>query len=381
MSSPWPILHVISALTTGGVQHQLAKVVTHYDRGQFDPTVCCLSRKGEIGRELEEAGIEVEVLGDRVSGFRFRTLRSLYGHLRRQPVAVLRAHKYRSSLYAVLAGRMAQVPVIVPSFHLPQPARKRRRRCLIRLLCHWSDRVVAVSSAVAQNLVGEIGVPADKIQVIHNGVDLDDFRDLPQRQEARRRLGLSEHDWILGAVGRMKRQKGFEHLLRALPHLEEGGLRDYQLLMVGEGPLRPSLERQVQEMGLGQRVKFLGLRRDVPELLRAMDLFVFPSLWEGFGTALVEAMLAEVPVVASDLPCIREIIPDEDFGWLVPPGDEEALAQGILRALQDSERAADRIASARERAREHFSLHKVVATYQQMFGELLAFKGYGDGRG
>ena len=172
----------------------------------------------------------------------------------------------------------------------------------------------------------------------------------------------------------MKAQKGFGNLLRALPLLEEKGLCNYWVMMVGDGELRVNLERQAIQMGCEGKVKFLGIRRDVPQLLRAMDVFVFPSLWEGFGTALLEAMAAEVPIVASDLPCVREIIPDERYGFLVPPGDPGALAQAILTIWKDGKPGETRVVEAKDRAIREFSLDRVTSSYQGLYQEILSQK-------
>ncbi|MDH7500942.1 MAG: glycosyltransferase [candidate division NC10 bacterium] len=377
MSRTHRILHLITSLGVGGVQHQLAKIVSSYDRSKFSPLVCCLSHKGEIGEELERKGMEVKVLGARASGSSLRTLWKLYQFLRVEPVAVLRPHKYHSALYGVLAGRMAKVPVIVPSFHLPQGTRKARRRAMIRLLSLLSDQVVAVSQAVAENLIAEVGVPRQRVRVIHNGVDLSDFSSLPSQEESRRRLGIPPGRWMIGAVGRMKPQKGFSYLLRSLPLLERGGLKDSGLMMVGDGPARAELEREAREVGWGAKAAFLGTRRDIPQLLPAMDLFAFPSLWEGFGTSLVEAMAAGVPVVASDLPCVREILPDPHYGLLVPPGDVQALAGAILQTWRDRALRESRAEAARERAFQCFSLNQVKEAYEGLFEKLLAQKAAG----
>lgn len=374
MNRTYRILHLISSLGVGGVQNQLAKVVSSYDRSKFSPLVCCLSHKGEIGEELERLGIEVKVLGEKASGSPARCLGKLYQLLKAEPVAILRPHKYHSALYGVLAGRMARVPVIVPSFHLPQAIGKPRRRAMIRLLSLWSDQVIAVSQAVAENLIREVGVSRHRVKVIHNGVDLNDFSSLPAKEEVRRGLGIPGGRWIIGAVGRMKPQKGFAYLLETLPLLESGGLRDYGVMVVGDGPARADLERKAREGRCGEKVAFLGARRDVPQLLQAMDLFAFPSLWEGFGTSLVEAMAGEVPVVASDLPSVREIIPDERYGLLVPPQDVNALARAILESWRDGAFRQSRVAAAKERAFQYFSLSKVTEAYEGLFQELLARK-------
>jgi glycosyltransferase involved in cell wall biosynthesis len=370
MGRPWRILHLITSLEVGGVENQLAKVVSSYDRNAFSPLVCCLSRKGKIGEELERRGIAVQVLGEEPTGFNPRILWKLRRLLQREGVAVLRAHKYHSAFYGVLAGHMARVPAIVPSYHLSQATRKPRRRVIIRLLSHWSDAVVAVSFAVKGNLMG-MGIPESKLRVIYNGVDLGDFQDLLPKEVAREGLGIPPGSWVIGSIGRLKPQKGYGTLLQALPLLEKGGLSDYSVLLAGDGKSRADLERESRAMGCGEKVKFLGMRRDIPRLLRAMDVFAFPSLWEGFGTAVVEAMAAGIPVVASDLPCVREILPDEGYGLLVPANDPGALAAGLLSVWKDGTRREVTTRAAKERAWESFSLVKVVRRYQDLYREIL----------
>ena len=172
----------------------------------------------------------------------------------------------------------------------------------------------------------------------------------------------------------MKPQKGYGYLLRALPMLEKGGLSDYSVLLIGDGKIRGDLEQEARSIGREEKVKFLGMRRDIPGLLRAMDLFAFPSLWEGFGTSLVEAMAAGIPIVASDLPCVREIIPDERYGLLVPARSADALAAAILQVWKGGTMGEARRRAAQDRALECFSLVRVVRSYQDLFREILVRK-------
>ena len=373
MSQPFRILHLITSLDVGGVENQLAKVVSAYDRDSFSPSVCCLSHKGEIGEELERRGIPVQVLGEEPTSFNPRLLGKLCHLLQTERVAILRAHKYHSAFYGVLAARMAKVGAIVPSYHLPQAIRKPKRRLMIRFLSRLSDGVVAVSFAVKGNLTG-MGVPESKIRVIHNGVDLREFQDMVPRETAREELDIPRGKWVIGGIGRMKAQKGYGYLLRALPWLEKAGLSDYWVLLVGDGKARADLEQEAREMGCAEKVRFLGMRRDIPRLLRSLDVFAFPSLWEGFGTSLVEAMAAEIPVVASDLPCVREIIPDERYGFLVPAEDARALAERMMEVWKYGAEGKSRVLAARDRAFESFSLTRVVKSYQDLFHEIMARK-------
>ncbi|MDH7499335.1 MAG: glycosyltransferase, partial [candidate division NC10 bacterium] len=186
-----------------------------------------------------------------------------------------------------------------------------------------------------------------------------------KEEQVKARLGLPPRSRVVGTIGRMTPQKGHALLLEAIADLR--GRIDVHLLLVGDGPLRPRLERRAQELGIGDQVCFVGFRRDIYPLLRAMEVFVFPTLWEGMPTAILEAMAAGRAVVASDILPVREIVSTPDLGILVRPNDQRSLSEGIGQLLEDRSLSEEMGKRSREYALSCFPIQRAVAQYQDLF--------------
>lgn len=236
-------------------------------------------------------------------------------------------------------------------------------RTLVRVAYRTLDRVIFESCSnrdlALRNRLGRGG----SFRVIEHGIDVSRYGSV-DRAQARAQLGLREDELVLGSVGRLTDQKGHRYLLEALRRLDR---RDVRVLIAGEGPLRDELER----LAGGLPVTFLGQRDDVPRLLAALDVFVFPSEFEGLPFTLLEAMAAGVPVVASDVDGNRDAVEDEVTGILVPPRDPRALADAIGRQLERPDERARLGEAGRRRAAEVFSLERMVERTQAVYEELL----------
>jgi glycosyltransferase involved in cell wall biosynthesis len=364
------ILHVISRLPVGGVEHMVLKVVRAYDPARFRAVVCCIREGGEIADELERLGFTVFILGRmKGRGFDWGAVTGLYRLMKEEQVDILRTHQYHANLYGRIAGALARVPVIVPSFHnlyrSPEEP-KLHRRVFNHLLGLLSDRMVAVSHAVADDVMRYDRVRPEKVTVIHNGVAGEKFRIDVSKEDARKRLGLPAGGFLVGNAGRLSPQKGQECLIRAAAGLA------VHLAIAGDGPLRKELAAVAEE----DRVSctFLGMlnQDSMPLFMRSLDLFCFPSVWEGMPSVLAEALTAGLPIAASDIPPNREVL--GDAGMLFPAGDEAAL-RGMLAALMgDPGRLQALRRKSAERAGE-FSIEKTVRAYEELFDELLRSKG------
>jgi glycosyltransferase involved in cell wall biosynthesis len=366
---PALVLHLISRLGVGGVENQLFQVTRRYDRSLLSPMVCSIRGKGEIGREIEEAGTEVIALGRRkVHQFDPMLVLQISRLLRQRGVRILRTHQYEAGLYGRLAALLAGTPVIVSSFHNIYRRRKWHRERINHILARCTDRIIAVSECVKSDIIRYDAIADEKVQVIYNGIDPAQFQGEVRIEEVKAALGIPPHSRIVGTIGRMTPQKDHATLLEAFANLPKNW--DLRLLIVGDGPLRGSLQKRAEELGIGNDVHLVGFRRDVYPVLRIMEVFVLPSLWEGMGTAIVEAMAAERPVVASDLPPIREIIPSSTLGILVRPKDEDSLRRGIGQILEDRGLAGDMGKRAREYALSRFPIQRAVRQYQDLFAEI-----------
>jgi glycosyltransferase involved in cell wall biosynthesis len=365
----------MTRLPVGGVEQQLARVLRAYDRSEVDPIVCSLSDPGEIGQEIKAAGVPVIALGRLGHRFSLAIARDLARIMREHEITVVRTHQYHANMYGRIAARLAGVPCVVASVHnVYTRDRKFHRRLVNRFLARWSDRVVAVSEAVKADIVRYDGLSPDWVSVIYNGVDCDVYAGVG-RAEARRELGFGADEIVVGSACRLHEQKGLAHLIDALAVLGKRGEK-VTLALAGDGPARDALAMRARDAGVGDRVRFLGMRRDVPRVLAAIDIFAMPSLWEGLGTSLIEAMAAGKPVVVSEIPPFREIVTHGRDGLIVPVGDESALASAVESLMFDPVRARAMGEEAARTARERFGIGTTVRAYTRLYREVLAARGY-----
>jgi glycosyltransferase involved in cell wall biosynthesis len=372
---PINILHIISTLHVGGVENQLALILGKYDRRKLSPLVCSLADKGEIGREIEESGIEVIPLKKLGHQFNWTIVRDIYRLIKTRDVKIVRTHQYHANLYGRLAAWLAKVPCIVASVHnVYTQDKKLHRRIINRFLSGFTDRVVAVSETVKRDIVKYDGLRADKVTVIYNGIDAQRFFNI-SGNSIRANLGIPLEAHVVGTVGRLTIQKGQRYLIDAVAMLKEK-FPQIALLIVGDGPMRDDLQNRAKTLGIDKNAIFLWTRRDIPQLLSAMDIFVLPSLWEGLGTALIEAMASGKAVIATDIAPFREIINSEKVGILVPVKDRRAIASSVELLLNNKALAQTLAECAKERSFSNFSMDITTNRYVGLFENILSGKGW-----
>lgn len=299
-----------------------------------------------------------------------RALSRLIGLLRRGRYHVVHAHGFPSLYWVALASCLVRGPRYVLTEH--NVTNRRRGLPWLRPVERWVygryDGTVAVSQEVSTSLVDWLPRVAGKVRVIHNGVPPASFNYTTEmRAEARADLGVSPDQPVLLFVGGLHYRKGADVLIRAVVGLPPPACR---LLVCGEGELADDLRASAAELGLGDCVRFLGYRRDVPALMAAADLFVLPSRWEGCPMVILEAMAAGLPIVATAVGGVPELIRDGQEGLLVPPENPVALAEALQGLLGDSQLAARLGNQARARARQVFSAdgaaQKMAAFYEEL---------------
>jgi len=364
------VLHVITKLPVGGVENMLSKIVKGYDKERFRASVCCIKEGGAIADELRSTGYSLEILNRmKGHGFDWRAVIALSTLIKREHIHILRTHQFHANLYGRIAGILAGVPVMVPSFHnlyVSPHQPKLHRRILNYFLSFFSDALIAVSQSVASDIARFDRVNPKKIRVIHNGIVREAFEIGHSSQEARRMFGLPNHSMIIGAVGRMTEQKGHRYLIEAASTFKE-----CMVVIAGDG-------QQIQELkDLAARCKttciFLGRLEppQIPLFLKALDIFCFPSLWEGFPSALAEAMAAGLPIVASDIPPHREVMGDS--GILVPARNIGKFSEA-LRGLVENPSLRSRLSEKASERSRLFSIENTVKAHEDLFEELLRKK-------
>jgi glycosyltransferase involved in cell wall biosynthesis len=363
-----PLLH------TGGTQRHLQQVLGLLDHGRFTARVYTLRPGGEVEDELRVAGVPVRsldvggsLLGPRALVAMVRTARAL----RAARVQVVHGYQWRPALVGAVVARLAGVPLVVAGKR-SLTGDDRRARLAWRLIGHQVDTIVTNAEALRDE-AGAQGVTA-RWSVIPCGVDVDRFRGGPSPVEAKRAVGLDPQRPVIGTVGRLEVRKRQDHLLRAARAMTtagEGALAP-QVLIVGDGPLRPRLEAEARDSGVASSVRFTGSVADVRVPLAAMDVFVLPSAAEGMSNALLEAMAAGRPVVATAVGGSSEVIEDGRTGVLVPPDDVDRLADEIQALLSNPGRSAFLGAAARRAVTQRFGARAMVARLEDLYAERLA---------
>ncbi|MDD3582002.1 MAG: glycosyltransferase [Desulfobacca sp.] len=361
------VLHLLVTLPVGGAEDLVAAMVKGLDASRFQVQVACIGAPGPIGKELSRSGHPVLSLGlDIKHTWGGKIVTAIRRVLREVRPDILHTHLYHPNLYGRLAALGLGLP-IVASVHNSY-TRVKFHRCLWNFLL-WpiTDRLLVGSSQVWNDVRHYDRVPASRLTLLPYGIRVEEL-DIPDTPPAAKaRLGVN--GFCLGTIGRLEEQKGQKYLLAALPQLRVA-IPELILLLVGEGRLAESLRAQAQELGVAHLVHFLGTRRDLPQLYRAMDVFVLPSLWEGLPLVLLKAMAAGLPVVATRVSGSREVIQDGENGCLVPPGQPEPLAQAILKLYQRPDLRVAWGQQARRTVEQKYSqqamLRQLEALYQSL---------------
>jgi glycosyltransferase involved in cell wall biosynthesis len=272
---------------------------------------------------------------------------------------------------AAVAARLAGIPQVLGTFHIDSSQSKARDWVLEFVTNRCLHRAIAVSDSTRLDWVRRTYLARNRVTTIPNGVDSERFRRHAQKAEARRTLGLPGGDTlVLGCTGRLSPQKGLSYLLRAVAQLASR----YPMLHValaGDGPLAQALREEALALGIKERVHFLGFRSDVQPVLDAADVFVLPSLWEALPYSLLEAMAAELPVVATRVAGVPEVVAEGETGLLVSPADPQALA-GALEQLLDSPTLRRRMGQeGRRRVINHFDERTMVRNSLRVCREML----------
>jgi glycosyltransferase involved in cell wall biosynthesis len=361
-------LHLFVTLPVGGAEDLLASIITGLDPVKFIPEVACLGEAGPIGEELRRQGHQVSQLGLDVKRDSFgKILRQVRKLIKRSHPHILHTHLYHPNLYGRLASLGLGVKGVVASVHNAY-TRPKIHRCLWNyLLGRVTDKILVSSTQVYQDVRRYDRVSPEKILLMPYGIRMAELAYPLSKAEAKAELGLS--GFILGTIGRLEEQKGQQFLLAALPDLKKQ-LPDLNVLLIGDGRLRSSLENQASTLGITDIVHFLGTRRDLPRLYRAMDVFVLPSLWEGMPLVLLKAMAAGLPVIATQVSGAEDIIKDGFNGCLIPPRQPEALAQAVINLYADPGLWASWGQQAQETIREKYSLEAMLTRLQQLYEDL-----------
>lgn len=355
------------------------------DRQRFEPIVCHFRAPDYLAPKLRAAGIEVRCLNVPPGKQHWPELVLRIRSVARDAnVDLIHTSLFEADILGGLAGKLASKPVLSTLCNIAGEQIRladNPRNNLLKFavanwmwggaLRRWHRHSIAISQAVARSTAQTFHVDPARITVIYRGIE--DSRQVPQvdKTEVRERLGLPGADPLLLAVGRLAPQKGHKYLIGALPEVVRR-FPGTRLAIVGEGWLGPALLEQAKALGVDKHVSLLGKRGDVPELMAACDVFVFPSLFEGLGVSLLEASFLGCACVSTTTGPIPEIITHDVNGLLVPPGESRELAEALIRVAANPSLRAQLGASARESTKARFMLSDKIADLERCYTRLLS---------
>lgn len=355
------IVHIITSFDIGGAEQFVLDLCRRLDRKRFDVRVIAVVRGGPLRAEFHEAGIPTDVVGKRTR-LGWEVIRHLTADLRHPTPDIVHTHLFGGDTWGRIAAIRAHVPHVVSTEHNVNRDEGLVKRFVKRLLATRTDRIVAVSDAVRSASVRVDRIPPGNVMVIPNGIDLEHFRPVARTPSTRTRFL---------AVGRLVEQKGFDILLDALAICRDT-LPTATLTIVGDGPMRAELEEQARAFHLADRVAFLGFRRDCADRYHAADIFVAPSRWEGLGIAAIEASASGLPVIASAVDGLQEVVRDQETGILVPPNDPSALARALVDLARDPARQVLLGHAGRRHIERNFDIQRVVERYERLYEQLVS---------
>ncbi|KAF0242595.1 MAG: hypothetical protein FD180_3825 [Planctomycetota bacterium] len=349
------IFHLITTLDVGGAENHLLSLLTRLPRPEFELHLGYLKGAGGLAPRFRDAGIPVTDfrLKHAADALVVRRLAKAF-----EGTDLVHTHLFKADVFGAAAKKMAGVKRLVSSKHNEDQYLKDFAAGMVgRMAARAADRVVCISEAV-RRFMKERGLPEDRLMTIPYGLE-ERAPDLSKRDELRRAFGAGPQDFVVGTMGRLEEQKGQSYLIAAMRQCPG------RLVIVGKGSLEASLRKQAN--ALDNRVHFAGFRSDVHDVMGAFDLFALPSLWEGFGLVLLEAMAQARPVVATASGAIPEVVIAGETGYVVPPSDATSLASAIAAVAADPVRARAMGEAGRKRLLEQFSIDRMVDSYASMY--------------
>jgi glycosyltransferase involved in cell wall biosynthesis len=363
------IMMLTVGLGIGGTEGQIRDIATNLNPERFDCLVCALKGEGAIAQDLRAQGVSVKLLRGRGCldlGMGWRLIRLV----RTFRPDIIHAFLPPANVAGGLVSAWCGVPHLVLSCRDLGVSRRWHYATAERLVAGLADAVTCCSDAVRRTAGDRFGGAENRYETLYNGVSMGRFQG--QAPLAAAAMGLYGEGMLIGTVCRLEEPtKGLSVLLKAMALLKATHKNHpFRLLIVGDGPAKAELQRVCAQLEIEQVVTFAGERSDVERILPLLDLFVLPSLSEGFGIAIVEAMAAGLPVVASDVGGIPEIVLHGLTGLLVPPGNPEALAQAIVQCMDDPQRRRRFGLQGQARARECFSIQTAVRCHEELYERL-----------
>ena len=367
------ILLYIETSGPGGAETVMLDIARKLDKDRFNPTVV-LHRSRWLHEQLKANRVDTRIIPSRRS-LDVPFLKKFVKLCRELKTDVIHSHLSGANLYACLAGAIGRIPVIATyhnELYMPTSSEKYvpLKTFIVRKL---ASMTILVADFMKKEYAERGKFPPNRLMTIYSGIDFGDDLDV-NTAKLRQSLDISDDKLVVGNVANLRSPKGHQYLVEAAAQICKD-IPNVEFLLIGEegkGNLKEQLEDQIADLRLEENVKLLGFRRDVKQLLRIMDVFVLPSLSEGLPLSVVEAMAASLPVVATDVGGLKEIVSDGETGYLVESGNAAVLADKVSTLLTDKNLRKRMGNKGRKVALDRFSLESMIDNYQNLYEKLVS---------
>jgi len=360
------IMQVIFTLDFGGAERLAASISKNLSEDGFETSVCGLfGKEGPLAEAIRRQGNAYFYLnaGEKSRLQLFKDFRRL---LKEQSVDIIQAHGVYVLMHSFFPAKFSGTKIVYTEHAKYSINKYRKLKFAAKLLPNFVEKVVCVSEDLKDFFIRELDVSENSIEVIYNGVDLEIFRENNRSTHLK---GISNNASIIGNVARLSGPKDHFNLLVAFSKALKKN-PNVMLVLVGDGELRPEIERTIDELQLFDKVILLGKRDDIPELLTGFDIFVLSSKREGFPISILEAMACSKPVIATNVGGVPEILTDGINGFVVPPENPDRLAEAILHLLKDKNLSEHMAKNGLETVKQYFSKEIMMMRYRNLFAAL-----------
>lgn len=360
------IVYILPTLDRGGAERFFVDLIKNINFNKFSPYLLLYKASGDWVKEFSGLGVEIKVLKKK-PGFDLINFFKIYSYLRKLKADIAHA---QLGFYGVLAAHLARTKKIVFTEVNVNLDESSLYRFLKRLILPLADRIIAVSLAVKTDMSWRYNLSLDKIVVVYNGIEVNNFPALTLQTEAERtaRAKRGKTNFVFGTLGRLEKQKGQKYLIKAF---KEAKLKNTKLVIAGEGSLKASLQKLISRLKLNSQVELRGAVK-AQEFFQEIDVFILPSLWEGMGIVLVEAALSARPIIFFDIPGANEVL-SEDNAWPVKLKNVKALAKE-MKIVKDSYNQPDialRVLKARTEMLKRFDIKEIAKIHENIYLALL----------
>lgn len=370
---PVRILYIHHTFRNQSYNSLLWNIANRIDRKKYQIFAACLREGGPYEDKLKSIGVEVTNF-DLNTLLDLRIIPRLVRYIKKNKIDIVETAVFPSDVYGRVSARLANVPVIISTMHCVEAHKLetiyRFLSFLDTVTMALTTKIIAVSGAVKNYLIRRHKIRPEKISIIYNGIDVNKYKSHMNITEFKKQFDLEPGIPIIAFIGRLIKVKGVSYFLDAAASVLRTG-KKAQFLVVGDGPLKQSLVKQTQKLGIDQHVFFIGFRKDIPKILSLIDILVVSSLWEGLPLTILETMSAGKPIIAAKVGGIPEAIKNGETGFLVPPKNPEALTGAINDLLADPRKRKEMGEKAKRRALQLFDVERMVKEYSNMYDECI----------